>query len=191
MKNIIIALIFVASNSSAEICLSRKNDVVHPSLNVTTFSVKKDLNRAFHIDNSTSQTECQSSPCKFSRDDMFILDRSGGHLNLLWIKKSNKVVRMKVTMQEKNSNGLRITFLKSEEKNGYIYYLMKRGELRCEQFSRWAQYTGSFCSMYTIEAFQAKSDKAKHIRPDDPAAELKLCFLPMQPGTGTGGEPPP
>lgn len=199
MKTIILIFgTFFASTVQAQTCLSREKDVINPELTVESF-LPNDLNRPLYIDYATTDSGCTEDGCKFAVDDVFVLEKKNTGLALIWIKKNNVIVRMKTVLSSHTADGLSINFLRSEPSNGFIYYIMKNGTQKCEKIPRWSsvlQYSGKDCSNYTIEAFHSNPNseqQQKYIEPDDLTVELTdgACGGPTQPGTGSGGEPPP
>lgn len=195
MKNQLLSVVLLlASNCYAETCLIRKDDVVHPTLKTEPISLKKDLIQPVYIDYAAVQTDCHSDACKIEKNDVFLLKRGFLKDTLYWISGSG-ITYLDVKLNKKNSAGLSMNFLKSESNNGYTYYLIKNGDTACNLIPRWVgKYTDERCSLYTVEVFETNPDSEmdkKYIKPDDSRAKLDVCVGSLQPGTGSGGEPPP
>jgi len=197
MKYLVIISAILSNNSYAQSCLIRTGDILNPELRVAPFS-DADFRRPIYINSSSKTADCINDACSFSQDDVFILNRKGAGHELIWAKNGSEHVRFAVYFSSYSEGSRSIDFLKSESSNGYTYYLIRNGTTKCQDIPRWkhvSQYHDKDCGLYTIEAFESNPNQAmqeKYIEPDDTRAKLQSsCGGPTQPGTGSGGEPPP
>jgi hypothetical protein len=197
LSTLVVATILSTSASGGVKCLKRQDPDGERRIKLVDFTQPREDRILI---TAAQQLDCSDAKCAITIGDTLVLDQTSKKLT--WNRIGLSPIQLSLSTIQ---TGASVSYLKSNEVDGYVYYLMQHlSSKRCYEsgFKDADRNINEICRTYEFEAFRTSGEK--YTTPDSketytsPDGDVKNkvewaddCTMLMQPGSGGGSEPPP